>query len=64
MEEARNPAELEYARRLSDALEALDAVLDDALAELTAPDIDATVSALEAPVRALRDAARAASRDA
>jgi len=62
MEDARNPAETEYADRLNEALNALDAVLDHALAELSL-DVDAAVSALEAPVRALGEAVRAASSD-
>jgi NAD(P)H-dependent FMN reductase len=64
MEDARNPAEIEYVRRLSDALDALDAVLDEALAEIPVLDVDAAASAVEAPARTLGEAVRAASGDA
>jgi hypothetical protein len=60
MDEAQNPAEAEYATRLSDALSALEATLDDALAELASGDIDGAVARMEAPVAAFGAAARAA----
>lgn len=63
MDEAQNPAEAEYADRLSEALSALEATLDDALAQLAGGDIDGAVARLEAPVAAFGAAARA-TRDA
>jgi hypothetical protein len=63
MDEAQNPAEAEYANRLSEALCALEATLDDALAQLAAGDMDGAAARLEAPVAALGAAVRAA-RDA
>ncbi len=63
MDEAQNPAEAEYADRLSEALTALEATLDDALAQLAGGDVDGAVTRLEAPVSAFGAAARAA-RDA